>query len=91
MSAANATARRRTLTLPGKAPNGAAEAKAVREFKFPDGRPISIHRGAVHFACPANDSPENLTLVGIGNAEVPCRLRIFYASFVKWWKSDETS
>src|ERR1700751_4187083 len=53
----------------------------VREFAFPDGRPISIHRHGVRFACPLKHDPENLTLVGLKDGEKPVPLRIPYADF----------
>jgi hypothetical protein len=62
--------------------------KHVREFAFPDGRPISIHRHGVRFACPLKDDPENLTLVGLKDGEKPVPLRVSYADFKAWWVED---
>jgi len=98
----NGIARRPVLTLPGKAPNGAAEAKAatekrparepyqagrdVREFEIPDGRPMAIHRHAVRFACPAKTDPEAVTIVGLKDSDGACPIKIAYAEFVAWWR-----
>jgi len=49
---------------PGR-PAGFENAKHIREFAFPDGRKISIHRHGVHWATPLKDDPEHATLVGV--------------------------
>jgi hypothetical protein len=60
----------------------------AREFAFPDGRPILIHRHGVRFACPLKDDPENLTLAGLKDGDKPVPLRIPYADFKAWWIED---
>ena len=49
---------------PGR-PAGFENAKHIREFAFPDGRKISIHRHGIHWATPLKDDPEHATLVGV--------------------------
>lgn len=57
----------------------------VREFQFLDGRPISIHRAGVRFACPLKTDLEGATLVGLKEGASPCPLKIPYADFKAWW------
>jgi hypothetical protein len=73
-------------TEPQKRPHAPeGPGKHVREFAFPDGRPILIHRHGVRFACPLKDDPENLTLVGLKDGDKPVPLRIPYVEFKAWW------
>ncbi len=57
----------------------------VREFQFPDGRPIAIHRAGIRFATPARDDTEGATLVGLKDGATPCPLKVPYAEFMHWW------
>jgi len=54
------------------APTGEAPARRMhldtREFKMPDGRPVTINRFAVSFCCPAKDEPGTKTVVGVKGA-----------------------
>jgi len=57
----------------------------VREFHLLDGRPISIHRRSVRFACPLKTNPEGATLVGLKEGVSACPLKIRYTEFKAWW------
>ena len=59
---------------------------AIREFTFPDGRPISIHRHSIRFATPLKDDPEHATLVSTKEGASPMPLKVTYADFMAWWK-----
>ena len=61
-------------------------AKSIREFAFPDGRKISIHRHSVCFATPFKEDPEHTTLVSAKGGLKPMPLAIAYPEFVAWWK-----
>ena len=63
-------------------------ASFIREFAFPDGRKISIHRHSVYWAAPLKDDPEHATLVAVKGGEKPLPLMIAYADFVAWWKEE---
>ena len=57
-----------------------------REFKMPDGRPVTINRFAVSFCCPAKDEPETKTVVGVKGAASAMPLAIPYDEFKAWWQ-----
>ena len=71
---------------PGQ-PTGFDNAKHIREFAFPDGRKISIHRHSVYWATPAKGDPTTETLVGVKGGEKPVPLKIVYEDFMAWWKA----
>jgi hypothetical protein len=58
----------------------------TREFKMPDGRPVTINRFAVSFCCPAKDEPETKTVVGVKGAASAMPLVIPYDEFKAWWQ-----
>jgi len=58
----------------------------TREFKMPDGRPVTINRFAVSFCCPAKDEPETKTVVGVKGAASAMPLAIPYDEFKAWWQ-----
>ncbi len=58
----------------------------TREFKMPDGRPVTINRFAVSFCCPAKDEPETKTVVGVKGAASAMPLAIPYGEFKAWWQ-----
>ena len=62
-------------------------ASLIREFAFPDGRKISVHRHSVYWAAPLKDDPEHATLVGVKGGEKPVPLMVTYDDFVAWWKA----
>ena len=62
----------------------------VREFTFPDGRQISLHRHTVRFATPLKSNPEQVTLVASKNGENPMPVAIAYADFMAWWKGEQS-
>ena len=70
------------------APTGEARARRMetREFKMPDGRPVTIDRFAVSFCCPAKDEPETKTVVGVKGAASAMPLAIPYEEFKSWWQ-----
>ena len=75
---------------PRPAPNGAPRAFTpphleTREFRFPDGRPVTIAKFAVTFCCPCRDDPER-TVVGIKGAINATPLAIPYDEFKAWWQ-----
>jgi hypothetical protein len=63
------------------------DAKNIREFAFPDGRPVSIHKHSVHWAAPLKDDLATCTLVGVKGGKAPIPLKVVYSDFVTWWKS----
>jgi len=77
---------------PRPAPNGAPPRRPftpphleTREFRFPDGRPVTIAKFAVTFCCPCRDDPER-TVVGIKGAINATPLAIPYDEFKAWWQ-----
>ena len=58
----------------------------LREFSFPDGRKITIHRHGVYWATPLKDDPEAATMVGIKGGKNPVPLKIPYLEFLGWWQ-----
>jgi len=58
----------------------------TREFKMPDGRPVTINRFAVSFCCPAKDEPGTKTVVGVKGAASAMPLMIPYNEFKAWWR-----
>ena len=57
----------------------------IREFEFPDGRKVAIHKHAVLFCTPLKDNPEKSTLVGVKGGDKPMPLNIAYVDFLGWW------
>jgi hypothetical protein len=58
----------------------------IREFSFPDGRPITLHRDTIRFAAPLKTDPEHACLVASKDGASPMPLMVRYADFVAWWR-----
>jgi len=72
---------------PQKQPRGGfnhAVANEIREFVFPDKRPISIIRHGVVFATPFQNE-EGCTLIALKGGGKPFPIRIAYSDFKTWW------
>ncbi len=65
-----------------------AVANTIKEFAFPDGRPISIIRHAIVFATPFNGE-EGCTLIASKGGGKPFPIRVAYADFVGWWRAEK--
>ena len=58
----------------------------IREFTFPDGRPITLHRDTVRFAAPLKTDPEHATLVASKDGASAMPLMVQYRDFCAWWR-----
>ena len=59
-------------------------AEMIREFEFPDGRQVAIHKHTVLFCTPFKEDQDH-TLVGVRGGEKPLPLKIKYSEFLGWW------
>jgi hypothetical protein len=58
----------------------------AHEFKLLDGRPITIDRRAISFACAHKEHPDTATVIGMHVfAAKPVPLQIPYPEMLKWW------